>query len=119
MGPTGPTKEEITNADYGHDMSPEECTTIAQQFITNKLKDPGSAQFRNNTSCVKGYWNASPFQGLSVAFGWLQIGEVNGKNSFGGYVGFTPYQVLIKDGIVIRYCITDQDGLCLVHGKYE
>jgi hypothetical protein len=31
-----------------------------------------------------------PVLGMEAAFGYLQKVEVNGKNSFGGYVGFRP-----------------------------
>lgn len=49
----------------------------AREAVAEKLNDPGSAQFRNERS-VKG--------------GWV-CGEVNGKNSFGGYIGFKRYTV--------------------------
>lgn len=112
---TGPTQEQLSNADYGRDIPTDECTTTAQHIVADSLKDPSSAQFRN-TQCFKGYWGSAPILGLDVAFGWIERGEVNGKNAFGGYVGFRPYQVLIKDGSVVRYCITDQNGLCVPAG---
>lgn len=49
----------------------------ARQAVAEKLNDPGSAQFRNERS-EKG--------------GWV-CGEVNGKNAFGGYIGFKRYTV--------------------------
>ncbi|TDJ77243.1 hypothetical protein E2H86_08660 [Pseudomonas putida] len=49
----------------------------AREAVAEKLNDPGSAQFRNERS-VKG--------------GWV-CGEVNGKNAFGGYIGFKRYTV--------------------------
>ena len=111
---TAPTKEQLATADYGRDLSSDECSKIAESFIANQLKDPASAQFRNET-CEKGYWQSVPILGLPVAFGWLQQGEVNAKNSFGGYVGYSMYQVLIKNDSVLRYCITDSDGYCMVN----
>jgi hypothetical protein len=50
---------------------------------------------------------------ISAAFGYRQTGTVNAKNSYGGYAGFSSYQVLIKNGAVIRKGITNRDGLCL------
>lgn len=49
----------------------------AREAVAEKLNDPGSAQFRNERS-EKG--------------GWV-CGEVNGKNAFGGYIGFKRYTV--------------------------
>ena len=48
------------------------------QAVANQMKDPNSAEFRN--------WHA--FQSDK---GLLVCGEVNAKNSFGGYVGFTHF----------------------------
>lgn len=90
---SAPTQEELLHADYGRDITAEECISIAERVIANTLKDPSSAQFRHAT-CSKDAWGSVPIKGMGVAFGWTQKGEVNAKNSFGGYVGFTRYQVL-------------------------
>ena len=50
----------------------------AKRAVASLLKDPGSAQFKNV---------APAFHGQAVC------GEVNGKNAFGGYVGFRPFVV--------------------------
>lgn len=107
-----PTKEQIINADYGHEVLPKDCVAIAEQTISKNLKDPLSVQFRHN-QCSKGYWNSVPIMGLSAEFGYLQQGEANAKNSFGAYVGFRPYKVLIKNGYAIRHCIFSKDGICI------
>jgi hypothetical protein len=114
---SAPNQQETANADYGRAMSPAECKTLAEQTISSKLKDPSSAQFRNEQPCFKGWMSSVPVLGIKAAFGYLQKGEVNGKNSFGGYVGFRPYMVLMKDGLVVRSCITDADGICLPDGQ--
>lgn len=110
---SGPTQEQMDRADYGQDMASAECIVIAERLIAGQLKDPSSAQFRNSSTCFKGYWKNVPVLGMKAEFGWMQAGEVNGKNAYGGYVGFRPYQVLIKNGRAIRYCISDKDGLCM------
>ena len=51
--------------------------TVAQA-VANQVKDPNSAEFRN--------WHAFESQK-----GLLICGEVNAKNSFGGYVGFVHF----------------------------
>lgn len=52
-----------------------------EEAVAAQLKDPGSAQFRN--------WRT----GSNVT-----CGEVNGRNSFGAYSGFTEF--VYKDGQV-------------------
>ena len=109
---SGPTPEQIAAADYGLEMKPERCVEVAQPVLSDHLRDPGSAQFRHN-SCYQGWWGSVPLLSMPVVFGYIQEGEVNGKNAYGGYVGFKPYRALVKNGFVIRYCITDNDGLCM------
>lgn len=109
---SAPTAEQLASANYGRDMSPQECVSIAEQVVANALKDPSSAQFRHE-NCIKGYWSSVPILGMPIEYGWFQQGEVNAKNSFGGYVGFAPYQVLIRDGRAVRYCMSDNEGLCM------
>jgi len=46
--------------------------------VADQMKDPNSAQFRN--------WHA-----FQSNHGVLVCGEVNARNSFGGYVGFTHF----------------------------
>jgi hypothetical protein len=107
---SGPTKSQLENADYGREMSSVECVSIAESIISSGLKDPSSAQFKHGR-LFKGHWNSVPILGMGVVFGWIQQGEVNGKNSYGGYVGFKSYQVLIKDGKAVRWALRGSDGL--------
>lgn len=113
---SGPTPEQLASADYGRDLTIAECESIAQSFIAESLKDPGSAQFRGG-QCYRGNWGSVPVLGMGVEFGWIQKGQVNGKNAYGGYVGFRSYQVLIRNGSVIRYCISNADGICFPNGR--
>jgi hypothetical protein len=54
---------------------------IAQEAVRNHLKDPDSARFRNVTII-----RVEPD-------GAVVCGEVNAKNSYGGYVGFRRFVV--------------------------
>ncbi len=110
---SAPSMQQIAAADYGQPMTPSECLGIARQAIADQLKDPSSAQFRNETPCHTGYSNNVPLLGRSAQFGYIQNGDVNAKNAFGGYVGFRPYHVLIRNGIVVASCITDANGICI------
>lgn len=58
----------------------------AQAIVTKDFKDPGSAQFRNDVA----YRPPKPKDEND----FIVCGEVNGKNLYGGYVGFQKYYVL-------------------------
>ena len=113
---SAPTKEATINADYGLDMSSAQCISATEPVIAYGLKDPGSAQFRHG-ACIKDHWNSIPIMRMGIEFGWIQRGEVNAKNSFGAYVGFQPYKVLIKNGQAVRWCINDDIGACIPAGR--
>ncbi|MCC8686085.1 hypothetical protein [Xanthomonas campestris] len=114
---SAPTQQAISSADYGTPMTPQECQTVAREHITRLLKDPSSAQFRDEPSCDRGWSGKAPLLGMEAAFGYTQTGQVNGKNAFGGYVGFRQYQVLMRNGRVVRSCMADQNGLCLLTNR--
>lgn len=59
---------------------------IIQSTVSYPLKDPGSAQFRG-------------IQAVTKQDGTIFVcGEVNGKNSFGGYTGFEPFTGMLSSG---------------------
>lgn len=60
-----------------------DSTALAQRHVQERLKDPGSAMFRNVTF--------NPTTG-SVC------GEVNARNSYGGYTGYSYFWLRIVDG---------------------
>ena len=105
----GPSPERLAGANYGSDITTEDCRIIAEEAVANGMRYPNSAEFRNST-CTKGYWAAVPFFRMKRVFGWVQEGEVNGKNVFGGTGRFRPYKVLIRDDSVVRYCIRERAG---------
>jgi len=53
-----------------------------KKIVRSMLKDPKSAEFRNV------YFNRANLGGKTVP---ITCGEVNSKNSFGGYSGFTRF----------------------------
>ena len=57
---------------------PEKVKALAMEAVRDSLRDPASAQFRN-VRLVK-------FSG-----GQVVCGEVNGKNAYGGYVGYKQW----------------------------
>jgi hypothetical protein len=66
------------------DIKDEAALKEAHDHITRDLKDPSSAQFRDE----KVYWGISKDSGAPYS---IVCGEVNAKNSYGAYVGFQPY----------------------------
>jgi len=60
----------------------------ATQEFASHLKDPGSAEFRNL------YLHNIKASGLSKSA--YVCGEVNAKNSFGAYVGYTRFYIYIE-----------------------
>ncbi len=72
-----------------------------KQIVADTLKDPGSAQFRNMV-----VYNGGKEKAV--------CGEVNGKNSYGGYVGFKKFykyetsgNVVVKKGDAIMDQLVD------------
>jgi len=68
-----------------HEITPAERQLVISA-VTAKLKDPDCAKFGDMQAGVTSTW------AISVC------GQVNSKNSFGGYVGMTPFYAVITDG---------------------
>ncbi|MEP0189758.1 MAG: hypothetical protein ABJP70_01220 [Erythrobacter sp.] len=75
--------EENSAPDRGTQMR---IVTASQQGVRSRLKDPDSAEFRN-----VGYYSGGS-EGASAV-----CGEVNAKNSFGGFTGFERFVALGED----------------------
>lgn len=58
--------------------TPEQAVQDAKQALADGMKDPSSVQFRN-------------VRLVNYLDGQVICGEVNAKNSYGGYVGFSPF----------------------------
>ncbi|PWJ18103.1 hypothetical protein [Jannaschia seohaensis] len=65
-----------------------EDAQIAQTHIREALRDPEGARFRN----ARQFATAGGDQ--------IICGEYNATNGFGGYVGYTPYYVRLREGLV-------------------
>ena len=102
---TGPSEEQLTNADYGSLQGPEQCQRITENQIKAILKPNIKAVFKHD-SCSMGYLEVP---GLPAEFGYLQTGSVGYKKSSNSYGDFKNYKVLIKNGFAIRYCFPPPD----------
>jgi hypothetical protein len=89
-----PTQDELARADYG--AYPENFKDIIGQYVSSRLKDPDSAQFRYQNYPKPGY---SRLGGMK--FGYVVCVAINAKNSFGGYTGYHANYFMIKDGVII------------------
>ena len=67
----------------------------AKKSIEERLLDPSSVQYRN----VKAYSEN------------VVCGEVNGKNTMGGYVGYKPF-IYKQDDINLDVSLTEIDAWC-------
>lgn len=65
----------------------------ARDLVAAQLKDPDSAEFGN----------------LRPGKGKVVCGEVNARNSFGGFAGMTPFAVDVQAGIASIYPTTYMD----------
>lgn len=66
-----------------------------QPAFEDQLKDAYSARFRK----IRFFDNSGDV--------WMICGEVSSKNSYGAYVGYTPFRgIAIKDGKKVEYTIT-------------
>lgn len=68
-----------------HSLTPAELKMV-QDAVQYRMKDPSSTTFRNIGAVQK------PDGSIRVC------GEVNSKNSFGGYSGFMPFSGTISSG---------------------
>jgi hypothetical protein len=66
------------------------------------MKDPDAAKFQNWRGPKKGY-------GFNKYFGYKVCVDVNGKNSYGGYVGYRTAYAILNDHRIIYYQIADEN----------
>lgn len=95
---TLPTQQEAAMADYG--SYPNNYEEITKNYYSHMLKDPDSAKYQSITTPKK-FWMGNRFEGAK--YGYLVCATVNGKNSYGGYVGYSTDGLLIRNGSVIDY----------------
>ena len=81
--PSQSDKNLKVSRDYQNDAKMKEIriNRLSREFVVANLKDPDSAEFRNQNGFC---------------------GEVNAKNGFGGYTGFKRYIATDKNLVVIE-----------------
>jgi len=98
---TPPTPQQVESADYGREIGQDEAENAVKEWMEYRLKDPSSAQYKF-TIIHKGYFQDGIALGGAIYYGYLTEVEINGKNSYGGYTGFTSYKFLLKNGKVYK-----------------
>lgn len=88
-----PTQEELAKADYGTPISQEDAQERALEFLKRVLKDPDSAKI-DWSPVSPGWWREAPVHGGSLKFGYILNANINGKNSYGAYIGNKPYRFI-------------------------
>lgn len=91
----------------------EEAKALTQTAIADSLFDPDSAKFRNWSPLVKVLYNYASTSTTEAV--WALCVEVNGKNRFGGYVGYEWFYVKFHNGKPI----TNAGELGMGKGNYD
>lgn len=92
-----PTVAEIDSADYG--AKPENHQAIIQAHLRRVMRDPDSTKVEFVGGPTRTY-SSSP--ATKRQFGWGVCANINGKNAYGGYTGFTEYFFLIRNDRLIE-----------------
>jgi hypothetical protein len=104
---TMPTQKEIDKADYGSPISQDLAEAKAKEFLSGYLKDPMSATYQ--WKAVYQGW----FKGFrrATVYGYILDGNINAKNSYGGYVGASPFRFVFRNGeLVSAYMQKEMNG---------
>ena len=108
---SAPTDDEIASADYGTAQTLEDCQRAVRAWFQANLKDPESARYEWDAPCQKGYlpgfYDIERGQ-FPATFGYIQRGQYNAKNSFGGYGNREPFTAVIFNGRVLRISVNYQ-----------
>jgi hypothetical protein len=81
-----PSKEQMTNADFGERPNSARATATITNYLGRTLIDPDSLRLRCADAEAKKGW-AREVGDRQYRFGWSIYCEVNAKNRLGGYTG--------------------------------
>ena len=95
----GANPQDLASADYG--AYPADYEAIIKNYFNTTLKDPFSAHYQFEKPFKAYLRNAPIVGGQPRVFGYMVYTAVNAKNSFGAYVGWKSYRLLIRNGVVV------------------
>ncbi len=84
-------QKNANDEDYGN-PPPKNYKQIAENYIRDLLKDPDSAKFRNWKEPYRCLYPSNTSMTMPQ-LGWCNYVEVNAKNGFGAYNGFSLWQI--------------------------
>lgn len=93
--------------DYGPE--PKDPLEIVSHFEKRIAADPDAIKVRLDRK-VTPFFTYNKFTGENPVPGWAVCYSVNGKNVYGGYVGFQRRFALIKDDAIIQYEVDRKAG---------
>jgi len=79
----------------------QEAEAAVKTWCDGHLKDPFSAQTRGILVLGPGAYQIGLVSGGGWRYGWLVSFQVNAKNSYGGYTGWTFREWLWQNGQII------------------
>jgi hypothetical protein len=88
--------------DYGP-KPPDDYVKQEEAVVLAVLKDPDSAKFLHEEGSPQPAIIPSGLASPTPLLIWVHTFEVNAKNSYGGYVGATPYQFAWRDGKIVAF----------------
>lgn len=91
-------KQTAKQEDFGN-PPPKNYKEIGENAIKEYMRDPDSAQFKDWTephTCLFPSRNSMTIPEL----GWCNSVKVNGKNGFGGYIGYELYHIVWKNNYI-------------------
>lgn len=108
-----PTADELAAADYGTPITQEDAEAKATTWLGTVLKDPDS--LRADWEPVQMGWQRD--FGGDLYFGYRLGGNINAKNSFGGYVGAQPYVFMFFNGALAHAWKPTEGGMFMTKMK--
>lgn len=100
-------------ADYGVRQSPQDCILAVEGKVAFALKNPAAVRWRHGVACSRGVWPSVPGRLLPTLYGYVQEGDVAIRETYEFDFVYRRYRALVRDGQVIRYCVTDAVGYCM------
>lgn len=69
----------------------------AEALVAERMRDPEATRFRDEKSAY-----------MTSAGDYIVCGTLNAKNAMGGYVGYKPYYVRIRNGSIVAFQIPSE-----------
>ncbi len=96
-----PNAKQNEAADHG--LYPKNYEEIVHKYIHENFSDPYSIRDLSIQKPTKGWvTGAWIFGEKPITYGWEVIFAINGKNTFGAYVGLQKIDLVVRDGKIVK-----------------